>query len=1729
GGARLLRTTRLRAVRSAAALLLVSSVASAGFVALAVPAHAVAPPPVITSPAATVTSNDRTPAVSFTGGGTQYECAVTSVADPSPTWQSCGSPWPVPSLPADGTYTIAVREQTATNDGDQADVSYTLDTVAGLTVTPPTSPGNDPRPTWQVSVEPGGAATCSLDHGADVPCTGGFTPSSDLTEGDHDLGVTATDGVGNTSPVSTTTYTLDTAAPAATTVTGASGASNDASPTWTWANPEDVTALCTLTSPSGAGSEVACTSKTSFTAAASTEGDYSVSVVLEDAAGNRSPASSGPTYTLDTTPSAAAVFTSEPSGAGTDPSVSWSFTTPGATTTCALVGTSHGTVSSGTCTSPAAYTLPADDSWKLVVSEGDGHGNTVSTDSAAYLLDTTGPDAPVVSAPTGLSNDPAVHVTWAGEMPSTAECRWQRTVAATTTDGPWTACDAAFFDPTLPGDGSYDFQTRLTDLLGNVGAIGTSAGSYGYDGTPPNPPALTTPATPGNDTTPTVTFALETPGGTAACTFYAGTTPPAAPSWTSCAGGSYTPTLPSDGTWTVAVTLSDAAGNTSAPSTFSYGLDTSAPTAVTISGPTGPSNVRTPSWTLTGDPTTTITCRVLLGNPPSGGAVGSSQACTTSFDADLTGQPDGGYTVEVTAADSAHNTTVSTWPYTLDTTAPASPVVSAPTGSGNAAAPSWTFPVQPGSTAQCRLVQGLAMSAWSDCSGGTFTVSNLADGTYTVDVLVADLAGNQAAIASSPPYTSDRTAPAAPAVAGPTGPGNDTAPTWTWTGEAGATATCRLDRAGVVGSPVACNSGTFQPALSGDTSYVVVVQLTDAAGNPGPATSTSPYLLDTVAPAAPTLAAPASPSQSTTPSWGVSAPEGTVECQLASGGALLVDWVACGTRFSTVLTGADGSYTLSARAVDVAGNVSAVTVSGYVLDRTPPGPAVLVAPGSPATGRTPTWTVTGSEPGLSASCSVVGPQGPVTTGTSCTAPTSGSAFSADLTGLPDGTYTLTVQSFDAAGNASVPVTADYVLDSTAPHAVVVTGPITPSSARTATWSLVGDSDSVLECRLQGPTGATPPFATCPGTAQGAGSFTANLATAADGTYVLTVRSRDAADNVGPETSSDYVLDTLAPAAPTAPHTSVSSPSRITQITWTFSGDADTTALCTLTTAAAVVEVEHPCSSPVLTDLSGEPDGDYTLTVRSQDAAGNIGPPSFGDHVLDGTPPAPPLITKTPGSPGPDANPVWDVEKSDVEDTLECQLIGLPASTWASCSDPVSYDLAPATIGTYTLQVRETDPAGNTSGVTSAVTYVYDSSAPATPEVSPPRQSPGNSTTPVFRIARGTGDTDTTSLRCTVTRFDGLPATASPCAFGSSTVTLAGLPRRSEGAVTLTVRGVDAAGNVGGAASATYLYDGRPPGPAAVRLLTDPRGVTPRVTWSFSGPEDVAGFRCTLTRAGTSPALSRSTTCTSPHSALLSQTGTWALTVWALDRAGNASSGTSSSYTFDSPVPAVTDLRTPASGPDSTPTWTFTVPRGYVAECIVASISGAVLAESPCSSGRYTADLSRSPHGQYVLAVQLLDGRGNEGPFTQSRPYRYQSVSSSPGVVGRVPGSGSHRPPTVGSTTPVPRAPRVTPPGGVAPHRTHQPTPAAPSTTRRLADAVTDAVTQPGLLPHLGTEQLGRTLQQVASKPALPLVLVVVVVGFLLVQNRIDRRDPKLASAPVGAEPELDFGPTLGSG
>ena len=2275
GGTRLLRSARSRAVRSLAALTLTASVVSTGFVALALPAHAGAIPPTISSPADGTVSSDASPTVDFTSVDTTatFECAATLGAA-TPAWTDCSTGWPAP-LGADGTYTLSVREKSLDDSGTPATVQYTLDTVADLSVSvAPTSPGNDPSPTWTISAEPGSTRSCTLDA-VSVDCTAAtFSPGSPLSDGSHDFAVDETDAAGNTTS-QTSTYLLDTSAPAApTAVTGASGTANDTTPTWTWDNPEGVSALCALTGPGQSGTPVACTGTTSETPTLTQEGTYQLTVSLRDAAGNTSSGTTGPDYTLDTTPPGAPVFSAGPTGSDTQPDVSWTFTEPGVSSRCAVVGAQSHTVFDGTCSSPFAYTLPGDDTWTLVVTEDDGVGNTSSATSDAYTLDTTGPAAPgvdVYQAPTGPTNDQTPHITWTGEQPSTAVCRWERTVGSTTTDGTWTDCSSNFYDPTLPGDGSYLFQAQVTDPLGNVGAIGTTTAPYVYDGTAPAPPALTTPGTPNNDPNPTVTFSPEVPGGTAACTFYSGTTSPASPTWTDCTNGTYAPSLPSDGTWTLAVTLSDAAGNTSAPSTFTYVLDRTAPAAVTITGPTGPSNDRKPVWTLAGDPATSITCQILVGNPPSGGTVGTVSSCPTSFQGDLTNEPDGGYTLKVTATSAAHNQTVTTAPYALDTTAPSTPVVSVPAGTGNEPNPTWTFPVQAGTTAQCRLTQGLSSSAWSACDDGTYQVTDIQDGTYTVDVLVTDLAGNAAPIGSSPPYTSDRTAPDAPTVTGPSGPGNSTTPTWRWTGESGATATCRLDRDGVVGSAVPCNSGSFSPALSGDASYVVVVTLTDTAGNqgppattpsydldtvapatptvagptgpsssttitwswtaesgatsscvlvhdgvpgtsapcrsgtpvplggdgryeldvtvtdaagnasglarsplytldtsaptapqlitpPSPATDRSPsfsfsgeagataecrwrqdttvvddwaactspyvadlsqapdadysldvrltdaagnvgsvgsslayrldttapdapvvampsgpstdrspvvswtaepntsgtcvlthdgvagapaacatpwsaplgadgswsvsvtvtdqagntsqpgtagpylldttppgapvltgpaspgnnatpvwsatlgqgdtaecqttsgttvlqawaactfpyttdltgqpdgtytlsvravdevslrsapvsadyvldatapaapvvtgpaspgnstaltfrftaeagsttsctlttgttvvspaapctspvsvdlqgqpdgvyvlsvsatdragntgstgsatyvldrvapdapvlttspatpapnrspswgftaeagsttactvtgaasgavssgpctspftttlpaddtytlsvtatdaagntsaplvttYVLDTTAPAAPVLTGPTSPSQSTSVTWGVRTAEGTVQCQLSFGGSVVVAWTTCTSGFSTTLTGTDGTYQLSARAVDAAGNLSAVTTSTYVLDRTAPGTTLLVTPASPAKDRQPTWTVTGAEAGLTAQCQVSGPGGPLAP-SSCSAPTSGAPYTADLTGLPDGSYTLTVVVSDAAGNATSATSAAYVLDTTPPHPVLVTPPPTPGSARSVAWTLVGDSDATLACAFTGPTLPAPTYAPCPGSGQGLGTFTASLATAPDGTYVLTVRATDPAGNVGPEVASSYVLDTTPPLAPAGLRVGHSSPGNAPVVTWSFGMEAGAIGRCQLLSATAIIGDEQSCTSPWQTDLTGLGDGVYTLSVRAQDAAGNLSPAVSADYALDQTPPTAPLVTKTPGSPSPVTTPTWTVEVSDPADVLECQLAGLAGSGWAPCGSTVSYDLSPATSGRYTLQLRETDAAGNVSPVTSASPYLLDSNAPVPPDVSPPALSPGRSLSPVFTISRGKGDTgDTVTLSCAVTRFDGLPASISPCAFGQNTVALPGMVTRSQGPVTLSVTSTDTAGNTSGTASATYLYDGIPPVSAEIRPLADDVGTSPRVTWSFAEPssgsalrvaaltgQDVVRFRCQLLPAGVAPSGSKSSPCTSPHTELLTRAGSWALWVWAVDQAGNAAPPVSSRYTFVSRVPGVSDLTGPTSGSSRTPSWTFTVPPTYTAHCLLTTDGDALLADVPCSTGRFTANLQHQPYGNYVLTVQLLDGQGFAGPYTPSAPYAFRAASVSPPSVVHSGGGSTPPPPTGTTVAPPPARPSQLQQFADRPARSSAG--GIPAKPRSHSSASGSGLAHGSFITPDVPKAIGKTLAQVAQKPTIPLVLLAIVVGFLLIQNRIDRRDPKLASAPVGAEPELEFGP-----
>src|SRR5439155_10172316 len=92
----------------------------------------------------------------------------------------------------------------------------------------------------------------------------------------------------------------------------------------------------------------------------------------------------------------------------------------------------------------------------------------------------------------------------------------------------------------------------------------------------------------------------------------------------------------------------------------------------------------------------------------------------------------------------------------------------------------------------------------------------------------------------------------------------------------------------------------------------------------------------------------------------------------------------------------------------------------------------------------------------------------------------------------------------------------------------------------------------------------------------------------------------------------------------------------------------------LTRGATVVSDWATCTSPQGYDLTGQPDGTYTFAVRATDPAGNTGPASTSDYLLDTTAPAAPTITAGPTTPDNSLAPSSDFT-GDGGATFECRL------------------------------------------------------------------------------------------------------------------------------------------------------------------------------------------------------------------------------------------------------------------------------------------------------------------------------------------------------------------------------------------------------------------------------------------------------------------------------------------
>ena len=110
-------------------------------------------------------------------------------------------------------------------------------------------------------------------------------------------------------------------------------------------------------------------------------------------------------------------------------------------------------------------------------------------------------------------------------------------------------------------------------------------------------------------------------------------------------------------------------------------------------------------------------------------------------------------------------------------------------------------------------------------------------------------------------------------------------------------------------------------------------------------------------------------------------------------------------------------------------------------------------------------------------------------------------------------------------------------------------------------------------------------------------------------------------------------------------------------------------------------------------------------------------------------------------------------------------------------------------------------------------------------------------------------------------------------------------------------------------------------------------------------------------------------------------------------------------------------------------------------------------------------------------------------------------------------------------------PAIGRPGVTAPQAARSADPARPRTPEQRSRARKRAeptdVADAGPLPGTGPlPALRHIVAASVGHPVFPISFALIIVLFLLVQHHLDRRDPKLAAAPLRDQPDLLFGPAL---
>ena len=641
--------------------------------------------------------------------------------------------------------------------------------------------------------------------------------------------------------------------------------------------------------------------------------------------------------------------------------------------------------------------------------------------------------------------------------------------------------------------------------------------------------------------------------------------------------------------------------------------------------------------------------------------------------------------------------------------------VSTVTVSGVEANATWEYSTDSGTT-------------WSAGTGSSFTLSAGTHNANSVQVRQTDVAGNLSSVGQiATAITVDATAPVAPSLVLATDSGQSTTDGITNVGTvtvSGVEANATWEYSTDGGTTWSVGAGSSFTLLAGThNANSVQVRQTDVAGNLSSVGQIATSItVDATAPVAPSLALTTDSGQSPTDGItnvgmvSVSGVEANATWEYSTDGG--TTWIA-GTGSSVTLSaGVHNAGSVQVRQTDVAGNLSSVgqIATAITVDATSPvAPSLVLATDSGQSttdGITNVGTVTVSGVEANATWEYS------TDGGTTWSVGAGSSFT-----LLAGTHnanSVQVRQTDVAGNLSSvgQIATSITVDATAP--------VAPSLALTTDsgQSMTDGITNVGTVTVSGvEANATWEYSTDSGTTWSAGtgsSFT--LSAGVHNAGSVQVRQTDVAGNLSSvgQIATSITVDATAPVAPSLALTTDSGQSTTDGIT----------NVGTVTVSGVEANATWESSTDSGTTWSAGTGSSFTLSagvhnagsvqVRQTDVAGNLS--SVGQIVpvitVDATAVTPTLaLMIDSGSSGSDGiTNISTVTVSGVEANATWEYSTDGGTTWSTGTGS-SFMLSAGTHNGGSLQVRQTDVAGNLSNVGQIATAItVDATVPVAPSL-----------------------------------------------------------------------------------------------------------------------------------------------------------------------------------------------------------------------------------------------------------------------------------------------------------------------------------------------------------------------------------------------------------------------------